>query len=158
MNKRESIILFFLLIAFGLTSVIHANAEDVDHNIDLNEQTIYEREYENNGITGMYNIDMFIQDDENIFTQKNYDKHEYYINLKKMLFNNKIEKSKSDNIANQVENLNLFSSVDYHFNPYEKKEPEIDLFYLAAIMSMLMSGIIGFIIAKVFISKRKGKV
>lgn len=153
MKKKIFITFVSLLLLFGINNMITAKAEE-DTGVYLDPQIIYDKDYKNDGITGMYDVDIFASDEENVFSINKEYEYKYYLNLKKILFINKIQKSKSRDLTKQVENLNLFSSVDYHYNPYEQQNGKIDEFCFIAFFLVLLSGILGLFVAKIVITKK----
>lgn len=110
--KKTLIIIELIFVAF-FAFQFTANAEEVDTEIHLDIQTILEKEYENKGITGLYDIDMF-QDADSPFKVYKNNKDEYYNNIKNVLFVKENSVTNEADMMTGLQENGLFTKVNYH--------------------------------------------
>lgn len=155
---------FFFFIVIGILScvcmnVFAAQAETDEENTDiiLNPQTITEKHYENNGFTGIYNVDMFAPDEDNIFRLKENETSQYYENIVNSLFDNGNAVPHTESVYLTVAKLNLFSKVNYHTNITNDEDGDSYLFYIYAGLILAAACVIGYLCAKILSRKKRRK-
>jgi hypothetical protein len=153
-TMKKLLIIIFLIIA-SLTFQVTVNAEEVDTDIHLDIQTILEKEYENKGITGLYDIEMFQENESPFMTYKN-NKEEHYENLKNVLFvENSFSTEESDKMTDLQEN-GLFTKVNYHKEGQksDSKDNGFSIFELTVFAGFVAVGLIA---SFIYIHIRKNK-
>lgn|GEM_PF-6099526 len=146
---------FLIAIVFALFTVLSASAE-VDTDIKLDKQTIFEKEYENKGITGIYDVEMFLPDDENVFKQKTYKNNLNIKNLQSSLFING-GNAGNRTVSEQIKEMNLFSEVKYYtVNDYSEDKDNLSLDFILAIL-ICLAAVVGFLGAKLINKIKKKK-
>lgn len=153
---RRFVTYILLIITFLSCSMLSVRAE-VNSDIKLDEQTILEKEYENKGITGMYGVEMFLPDNENIFKQQADKKDSNIDNLKNSLFVNSREKT-IKTVSEQVDEMNLFSEVKYYAgNGYSNNTNDVSIYFISVFL-ICIAILFGFMGSKLLnnIKKKKG--
>lgn len=144
-----------LIIIFLFSSMISVSAE-INTDIKLNEQTILEKEYENKGITGMYGVEMFLPDDENIFKQQANKKDSNIDYLKSSLFFNNHDKT-NQTVSEQVEEMNLFSKVKNYANKGVANNTDDISIYFISVFLICIPILFGFVGSKLLNNIKKKK-
>jgi len=155
---------FFLLIFIGIlpcgcTNVLATQTDRTEENTDiiLNPQTITEKHYENNGLTGIYNVDLFAPDEDNIFRLQESAANQYYESIVNSLFDNGNTIRHAEPVYLAVAELNLFSEVNYHTDITSDGEGDSYLFYIYAGVILAMACAAGFLCAKIWSKKKRRK-
>ncbi len=146
---------FFLLIFIGIlpgvcTNVLATQTDRTEENTDiiLNPQTITEKHYENNGLTGIYNVDLFAPDEDNIFRLKESAANQYYESIVHSLFDNGNTVPHTEPVDLAVAELNLFSKVNYHTDITSAGDGDSYLSYIYAGVILAMACAAGFCVQK----------
>lgn len=146
------VLIFIAVFAFQLTAM----AEKADTNIHIDTQTILEKDYENKGITGLYDIEMF-QENESPFAIVNNNKEEYYKNLNSVLFAKDSFSSKETDINSLAQELGMFSKVNYHIGGQKKDVQEDIGFYVFESFVFIGFVTVGAFASLIYIHIRKNK-
>ncbi len=166
MNNSLKIPQLFLImiLIIGILFCLHADvfAEQADlteenTDITLNAQTITEKNYENNGLTGIYDVEMFKSDEENIFRLKENEINQHYENIVNSLFDSSNTVPHTESAYLTVAKLNLFSKVNYHTNITNDEDGDSYLLYIYAGLSLAAACVAGYLCAKVWSRKRRRK-
>lgn len=156
MRSVKNIIFIFIVVLCFFTFCTTSGAEEADTNINLDSQTIKSKEYRNNGITGIYDIDIFVSDDS-IFKQKKLKENNYYKNVGNSLFVESNINLENIKVENQVRDMKLFSEVKHYFKTDEKENSKEYSFYIFAVLLICLAAVMGFFGARFFKSKKKRK-
>lgn len=156
MKSIKSIIFLSIVVLCFFTFYTTAWAEKTDTHINLDSQTIKSKEYQNSGITGIYDIDMFVNDDS-IFKQEKLKENDYYKNVGNSLFVKSNINLKSTKVEDQVRDMKLFSEVKHYLRTGEKENSKDYSFYFFAVLLICLAAVMGFFGARFFKSEKKRK-
>lgn len=133
-----------------------AMAEEADTDIRMDTQTILEKDYENKGITGLYDIEMF-QEEESLFTIYKHNKEDHYEKLKSDLFKGDIHLSKEISIQDRTQELGIFSEVNYHIGTKKSTSQEDSVFYIIGALIFTGFSATGVFASLIYIHIRRSK-
>lgn len=153
MNKATKILCIFLTAAIASTVSTPVLAAENPADIDLKPGTILEKNYENNGIAGLYDLDIFSSEADEIFKKKTDNERARYENILSTLFYNR---SENVSVEKQVTELNLFSEVSYHASESAEDESSDASFFVFSGLILIFACLFGFFGSKI-INKSNGK-
>lgn len=146
---KKFILRFLILITLTALFAFSANAA-VNTDIRLDSQTIREKEYENEGITGIYDVDMFESADENVFKQKKEERSSSLARLQDSLFVKNISINDDKTVSEKADELKLFSSVKYYINDADYEKQDDSSLYLSYALLISAAAVVGFLGARIF--------
>lgn len=154
--KKALISIILILLSLSALPSLTAIAEEADTDIRMDTQTILEKDYENKGITGLYDIEMFHEEDS-LFALYKQNKEEHYEKLKKNLFMGDDVLSKETSIQDRTQELGMFSEVNYHIGKHKTTTEKTFVYYIIGTLVFTGFSVAGVFASLIYIHIRRNK-